>query len=77
MLDYTPFHVDVIFVNIILDSDSRILITYDESPGKRRQNRQIFQSQIEFIGLTRKKTNKKHPRPDHFDTELISIKKAE
>ena len=42
MLDFTPFHVDVIFVDVIFDSDSRIFITVDESPGKMRQNRPIF-----------------------------------
>lgn len=57
-LDFTPFHVGVIFVDTILDRDSKILIT-DESPGKRRQNRPIFQPQFEFIGLTRRKKLKK------------------
>ena len=42
MLVFTPFHVDVIFVDIRFDSDSRILITDYESSGKRRQNRPIF-----------------------------------
>lgn len=35
MLDFTPFHVDAIFVDVIFDSDSRILITDYESPGKK------------------------------------------
>lgn len=40
-LDFTSFHVGVIFVDIIFDCGSKILIT-DESSGKRRPNRPIF-----------------------------------